>query len=416
MQNKNIIDRILLGTIVLLAALPFAQVFHLRLGGITLTAFEVLYFVIIVLVLFRVLMDGRIKRTALPFLLFSATIGLYYFISTFLYGRQTINVVNQLREYLPFFVGTILLAVGTTEKAEKYLRALVVAALWSSSTALIIHHFMPGVLAKMLPRSSEVVILTTVHGRLHWTNSGLVLFVVLAAILPRRQIHVNKWLIGMGLLLTTAGLINTINRTMVVALILFLGGYVLGEKQLVSVLRRSKKAIAVGAIAVVIILGLMSVFPKVNVLVKNRYFGSGAGVSHLLETGLMKERVPIYAQYGRSIKKHFPVGQGLGMPFHVRPDGKGVFTSDISFISFFLPFGLIGLILFIVFVHSLFGLIAKAREHFQERTIRVMRLFLIVSVIASLNLDLFSRNNFVIFASMLVLTLQNGRTIQNNEI
>lgn len=416
MQNKNNIDRIILGTIILLATLPFAQVFHLKLAGIILTAFELLYLVIILLILFRVLIDLRIKKTCIPFLLFVATIVLYLFISISIYGSQTMNVVNQLRQYLPFFIGTILLAVGTTVKAEKYLRLLVSAAIFSSATSLIIHHFMPIVLAKMLSASSEVVTLTTVHGRLYWTNSGLVFFVILMAMLLKREVHVNKAIISIALLFTIAGLLNTVNRTMVIALIFLLGGYVFGEKHMVSFIRRSKKAIALGIIAVLIIIGLMSVFPKVNFLIKNRYLGFGFGFAHLFETEITRERIPIYAQYERSIKKYFPVGQGLGSPFHIRWDGIGVYTSDISFMSFLLPFGLIGFILFFVFIYSLFRLISKAKDKINERTIRILKLFLIVSVIASLNIDLFSRNNFVIFTSMLVLTLQNGKNVQMNKI
>jgi hypothetical protein len=416
MQNKNSIDAIILGTVILLAALPFAQVFIINLAGIMLTAFELLYLVLIMLILFRVLMDGRIKKTCIPFLLFAATVVLYFFISISIYARQPLDVINQLREYLPFFIGTILLAVGTTATAEKYLRLLVIAAIFSSATALIIHHFMPGVLAKMLPPSSEVVTLATVHGRLYWTNSGLVFFVILMAMLPKREFPVNKVIIGIALLFTVAGLFNTVNRTMVIALILFLTGYVLGEKRVAPFIRRSKKAIALGITAVLIIFGLMSAFPKMNFLIKNRYLGSGYGFSHLFETAVTEERIPIYAQYEKSIKKYFPVGQGLGEPLHIRWDGRGVYTSDISLISFLLPFGLIGLILFVVFIYSLFRLISKAKTHYHDGVIRVLRSFLIISVIASLNIDLFSRNNFVIFSSMLVLALQNGKDAPADKI
>lgn len=404
-------DELILFTIIILAALPFSQIFHLEFAGIILNVFELIYLMLIILILFKFLMDGRIEETYLPFLLFIITVLVYFFISISVYDRQILDILNQLRHYFPFLIATILLAVGTFIKTERYLRLLVVASIFSSASALMIHHLMPGVLAKMLLSSRGLVALTTVHGRLFWTNSCLVFFIVLLFVLPKKEIHVNKAMMSIALLFTLAGLFNTLNRTMVIGLFLFLGGYVIFEKHVFSFIRRAKKIIGLSMIGIIIIIGLMSVSPKLNRIIEERYLRSSYQFEHMIENEVLTERFPIYKQYIESLKKYFPIGQGLGKPFHIRWDDKEVPVSDISFLSFLLPFGLIGLIIFFIFIYTLFRLIIRENNCMSEKGIRVIKLFFIIALIMSLNIDFFSRNNFVIFITMLFLTLQNDKSV-----
>lgn len=405
-MKPSSIDRIILGTIILLAALPFAQVFYLEIVGIMLDAFELLYLTLIMIILLKILIFGSIKKEFLPFLLFIVTIILYFIISVNIYGAKSIDIVNQLRHYLPFLIGTMLLVTRTIVKTEKYLRLLTFASIISSTTAMIIHHLMPELLADLLFSSEELVSITTIHGRLYWANACLVFFVTLSFMLTQRKIHVNKAIMSIALFLTFVGLVNTVNRTMIIGLVFLLVGYSFLEKHIILSIKRSKKAIGLGVIGALIIFGLMSVYPKVKYLIEKRYLRSG--YEQVYETALVKERFPIYAQYANSIKTYFPVGQGLGKPFHIRFNGIRVPITDISIISFLLPFGPLGLIVFCIFIYTLFRLVSRANNSISERAIRIFKLFLITSLIMSLNIDLFSRNNFVIFVTMLVLTLQNG--------
>jgi len=410
------LDRIILYTIIILAAFPFAQVFYLELGGAILDAFELLYLALIILILFRILARRRIKKTCLPFLLFINMIVLYFFISVNIYGAKSIDFINQLRHYQPFFIGTMLLATGTIVEKEKYLRLLIFASIISSTISLIFHYLTPGFLADLLYRSEELVSLTTIQGRLIWGNAGLTFFVIVVFMLPKKKTTVNKTIMWIAIFLTLVGLASSNNRTMIFALAFLLLGYVFLEKHIMSFIKRSRKAISLGIIAVLIIFILISVSPKIYFLMEKRYLGSGYRFKNVIEQSLIRERIPIYTQYLESIKAYFPLGQGLGKPFHIRRDGTRVPISDISIISFLLPLGLMGLIIFFLFIYSLFRLVSKSKSYIGEKEIRIVKLFLIISLIMSLNIDLFSRNNFVIFLSMFVLTLKNDSSYLRTRI
>ena len=406
-MQQNTIDRIILGTVALLAALPFAPVFYLKIAGVMLDAFELLYLVLAMLILFKILMVGRIKKTFLPFPLFIGTIIIYILISVTIFNVKVIDIVNQLRHYLPFLIGTMLLLTGTSVITERYLRVLIIASIFSSTTAMILYHLMPDLLAKMLSSSEEVVSITTIYGRLYWANATLFFFVLLSFMLPQKKIHVNKVIMIIALLLTFACLFNTLNRTMMIGLSLFLVGYIFLEKRITLSIKRAVKVMGIITLGILIIFGTMSFIPQVNSLIEKRYMLSGYGFDQVYETAIVMGRFPIYEQYANSIKTYFPIGQGLGRPFSIRPNGDEVPIADISVLSFLLPFGLLGLIAFCVFIYTLFRLVSMRNNCINERGIRIIKLFIIISLIISLNIDLFSRNNFVIFVTMFVLTLQN---------
>ena len=56
---------------------------------------------------------------------------------------------------------------------------------------MILYHLMPDLLAKMLSSSEELVLITTIYGRLYWANATLFFFVLLSFMLPQKKIHIN---------------------------------------------------------------------------------------------------------------------------------------------------------------------------------------------------------------------------------
>ncbi len=407
-MKRNVIDRTILGAVALLASFPFGQVFYFKIAGGILSAFEVIYLIIAMLILIKILTVGEIKKTFLPFLLFIVTITMCLFISVVVYNIPIIASLRQLRNYLPFLIGTMLLLTGTNVTTERYLCVLIIASIFSSTTALVMHYIMPDVLAKMLSSSEELVSITTTYGRLYWTNATLFFFVLLSFMLPQKEKYISKVIMSIALVLTFACLFNTLNRTMLIGLALFLVGYIFLEKRITLSIKRSIKVIGVGVLCVLIVFGAISFNPKVNHLAEKRYMGSGYGFDQVYEIAIVMGRFPIYEQYANSIKTYFPIGQGLGRPFSIRPNGDEVPITDISVLSFLLPFGLLGLIAFCVFIYTLFRLVSRAKNCISDRETHIIKLFLIISLIMSLNIDLFSRNNFVIFVTMFVLTLQNN--------
>jgi len=403
----NAIDKIIVCFIALLAVLPFHQVFYLQLGFITLNIFELIYLELGMLILAKILMVGKIKKRYIPFLFFLATVIIYISISIVLYGPSIIDSMNQLRRYLPFIVATMLLLTDVSITTERYLRTLVVATIFSSTVALTIHYLMPDMLEKMLSRSEWLVPITIVYGRLYWKNSTLTFFVLLFLLLPKKKRPVNKIVMTIALLLSFSALFNTVCRTLMIGLVVFIVGYVFLEKQIPLIFRRSAKIFVLAILGFLIFFSLVSINPKIFQLVEERYLGSGHGSKQVYETAIVKGRFYIYDQYARSIKTYFPIGQGLGKPFSIGKDGTKVPITDISIMAFLLPFGVLGLIVFCAFIYMLFRLASRGANFVGAKNVRLVKLLLVVSLIMSLNIDLYSRNNFVIYVTMLVLTLQN---------
>lgn len=407
-MQGNVIDRIILGAVTLLAALPFGQVFYFKIAGGVLSAFEVIYVILSMLIFIKILTVGKITKNFLAILVFTMTITMYLFISVVVYDMAISDFFRQLRNYFPFLIGAMLLLAGINLTTDRYLRALIIASIFSSTTAMVMYYIMPDVLAKMLSSSEKLVSMTTIHGRLYWANATLFFFVLLSFMLQQKEKYISKVIMSIAFVLTFACLFNTLNRTMMIGLALFVVGYIFLEKRITVSIKRSIKVISIGILCILIIFGIMSFNPKVNHLIEKRYIGSGYGVEQVYEAAVIIGRFPIYEQYINSIKTYFPVGQGLGRPFSIRQNGDGVPITDISIISFLLPFGLLGLILFCIFIYTLFRLVSRANNCISEREIHTIKLFLIISLVMSLNIDLFSRNNFVIYLTVLVLTLQNN--------
>ncbi|HOA80602.1 MAG TPA: O-antigen ligase family protein [Defluviitaleaceae bacterium] len=405
--QKNVIDNIIMGLIALLAALPFSQVYYMRLGFATISSFELIYISMITCIIIKILTRGAVKNTCLPFILFISALVIYLCISVH-YDVTIVDYVRHVRFYLPFIVATMLLLVGINITTERYLIVLTYMAILSSASALFLHYLTPSIRDEMLSLSEHLGLMTT-HGRLYWENAYLAFFVLLLFLLPRKLFDVNKSIIVISIILTFATLFNTLNRTLLVGYILFCICHILVYRRIRLLFNPFIKVAMLIILGSIIILILAHTNPRIAHLFEVRFLGQGYGLERIFETDLKIGRFPIYQQYLSSVRTHFPIGQGLGRPFHIKIDGTKVFITDVSFIAFLVPFGIFGLIIFCSFVFALYKTASDGEAFFDRKNIRIIKLFLIISLLMSLNYDLYSRNSFVIFVTILVLTLRNGR-------
>jgi len=394
------IDRLIFALVMLLAALPFQQILLVSIGPAMVNAFEIIYILLIVFLSFRILFIGC-TRYGLPLLLFCYILVFYALISFALHPNLGYQIINQVRISLPFIVALFLLFGGTTIPCNRILFGLSFAALLSSSFAMYFHFYNQEFLSAALSANKEVVDITVTWGRMYWPNALLLFFDLLALIYIKKPSVMTRVVLYLSTIVSAVAFFNTLNRTIIIGLFLFLVGSFAPNNSLKMLLSRIRKVLPV---AVALGLGVFVVMihdERVRRLVNLRYFGDGRGITAVFDTAL-RNRMGLYKEYLSSLLSHFPVGQGLGLPLSSQTGN--VYTTDISLLSFMLPYGIFGLAIFLIFLVCLYRLIQRI-PYAQLR--KSLLLLYLVSIVMSLNLDVFSRNNFVIFFVFLVMSSLN---------
>lgn len=392
--------------VAILVALPFGQIFHVKLGFITLNLFELILIAISVSLLALILLKGIRAPFAAPLLLFVAMAALYVVGSAALLSVNALSAVRQLRFFLPFFVATLLLATPLRIEFRPFLRVLLIAALLSSAAALLLHHVYPDIVQSSLSASQEVVEVVVQHGRLYWANA-LIAFLVVASVFIVQAGTAVQW---MALLLSSAALLNTASRTLGIGMLLF----VCACAFVVSNNSRGRVRIYLATTLIILVAigsftALAAFDPRVFDLFALRYLGQG-DVEVVYEQAVLVNRLVLYEQYWASLSTYFPLGQGLGIPIASHGTTE-LFTTDISILSFMLPFGVLGLLTLIAYLRALKRMIEEIDEpSLGCRHVKALTgLLLMFFVLVSLNFDVFSRNIAVVWFTSLVIAAHSTR-------
>jgi len=402
--KRSIFDQLILVLIVFLSALPFSQVFFLRLGFVTIDAYELIWIALCVVLTLKIVAAGKLKYPGV-LLSFLITSFIYIFYSALKYEITIGDCLRQLRFYMPFIVAWLLLASKTFVPFDKYSKWIISATIISSLSALFFSYVYPDFLRHALASSEEVTEIVLTHGRLYWTNSCLTFF--MALFLMAHNVDIPKRKVLLAFLISFAAMFNTFNRTVIIGMLLFMLGYLVSEKGLI---RKFKKLFLISGIillAVIVIILASHIDERIIKLIQLRYLGYG-DINNVYYHALEQRRYPLYAQYLYSLKEYFPLGQGLGRPFSIHFTGEPIYTSDISLISFVLPFGVFGFAIFSFFSYKLYSLIGSLKNTKWAKESHLIALMLTVFLLMSLNIDFFSRNNFVIYFVVLLLSLRNS--------
>ena len=404
------IDKMVLFLILLLATLPFAQVLHLNVGPAILNAYELIYLLLGFFLVSKMIITMK-GYHIYPFLFLSSVMIVWTLFSLATQEVNIMAIINQIRVYLPFIIATLLLFAGTRIRYEKYASYLVVATMLSASSALVIHHFVPGFLEQAFKASEEVIAITVVHGRLFWANALVLLIILTFMFLKYPNLSLPKVLQNMTLMVVLLAVLNTLNRTIIIGFFLLLLGIILVQRG-----RRIRNTLTVfylTAIGCGVMFFAFSIDARIQHLFELRFLGAGYGVEAIFERAVIIGRLDLYKEYLYRITNNFVFGQGLGLPFSMVA-GREVPIVDISLLAFVLPFGIFGLIMFASFIWKLFQVALNADIGINNT--RIIVVLLIVSTVVSLNIDLFSRNNFVIFLTYFLLTLKNISSKQTKTI
>lgn len=400
-QHRSfLLDKAVMLLLSILALIPFAQVLHLNLGFAIFDANELLLFFLLTIFILIVIERGIAKQHALYVLFVFSVFVLYSLYSIAILDVGITSLVRQIRFFLPFIVACVALLSRLYIDRYSLINILAYAISFSAFTAIVIHLFFTEFIIHAFSSSQEVSRIILEGGRMYW-GSGALAFFGLAALMIEKNKYKRYVLNFLVLIILTASLF-TQNRTMLAGLILF---YFCTQKY---VFNRSIKA----TLSIFILLVVSLVFfiylssDDMISLLQRRLFITDAS-DREFEDAFLIGRVSLYNQYLNAIQSSFPFGQGLGLPLSYGIfSGIPVFTTDISFVSFVLPFGLVGFILLFVFIFKIFNSFNKyAKVHAGDKSSKVFYFITLSATLVAFNVDIFSRNIFVVYLAVFAVLL-----------
>lgn len=335
-----------------------------------------------------------IRRQKSTFVLWIAVLFIAYSLVGYVASGDAAAVMSHAFTFAPFLIATLLLELRVGYSFNKALFALTVCGAVGAIAANVIHFFYPNVL-EMLLREEQDISGVIRLGRVTW--SGYVLVLPLVAQLGFLKVYAQKQraVVLACVPIVLLGALLTFNRTLLVALV------GLSVYLLVSM----RKQVRLKGIMLIGLLSLATSYfinwwsevnPSLLHLIDYRIIYFFAGTSDT--AGDVSTRMIWFGEYARRLVHSRFLGQGLGVPLSTYLETA--FWADTTLVSFLLPFGLPGLILFAGFIRRV-----HTRIQAQITDVQVQKLFVIVLLLAlvvSLNDDIWSHKNFPIYFVYLI--------------
>ncbi len=398
------IDSIVFSTFFLAIAMPFSRIVFLNLGIIQLTAFDCIYYLVICLLLMKIAFLGKI-RLAGTIALFSLTVTAYVCGSVAFGSASFHEALGQVRIYAPFAIAMLLLGVGTNADLRKFFRYTAVTTIISATLALILHYLFDLYVVRIYGDSHDTLDLSKV-ARMRWDNETALFFVVLYFIVRDDHSRINRFLAEFALLLGMVSSFITQNRTCLAGFIaLFVGSIFISNTR--QAVRRLGQFLGFFLLFGVAIGALLIADSRTRAVAYSRFLGGGGGAQTIYQNAVVIGRMSNYLQYWRSITEHFPWGQGFGLPYSTL--GVVAFpVSDISLMAFVLPLGVLGVVLFGLFIRALWRTTTRTSDKLPPVYGRATKLLIVVALLMSANMDIFSRDNFVVLLALLIMCAGNS--------
>lgn len=383
---KNALDKIIFMIFLIMIAFPYERAIFPVIGEINIKA--ILLAVILVLCILKFVL--RRKKDKYHLIGFVATVFILYFAASILLGADIERSMMQAFTYTPFLISCLLITTGTVVRYEMVAKGLVFAVTISGALASFIFYFNPSSLPSGLGSESALA-----WGRLPWRGSSNVI-AILGLILFTAISTIKKWPI---ILSATAALIVsllTFNRTSLLTIIFIISFWSIYTAYSKNI---SKLLVFYAVFFVSILVGL-SVFNFENILrnIEYRIFGFLGLTSDV--TQHIDDRMVLYSQYYEMFVNYFPLGAGFDVPFATYPEVSTY--SDVTLVSFVLPFGFFGLMMFLIYILKLWSLVnlVKSRSVLDDGL--GFKIVILVGIFASFNDDIWSHKEFSMVVSLLI--------------
>lgn len=309
-------------------------------------------------------------------------------------------VVKHAFSFAPFVVAFLLLELDVGTSFRGSLLALSAAAAIGAIMANVIQWFRPDLLGLVLKEEDDIAAVLT-WGRVSW--SGYVATLPLLAQLGFLNIYApaHRGLALVSISIILVGTVLTFNRTTLVAVVVLLGYLLVSRRRDIGLGGLVLLGVACAG-ASAFLSWWSQVNPNLMHLIEYRIFSFISGDVNV--AGDVSTRQGLYSEYLERLTHSLFLGQGLGVPLSTFL-GSAMWA-DVTFVSVAIPFGVFGIALFIAFLRRLY-----TRIQTRMREPRIQRLFVLVFVLAlavSLNDDIWTHKNFIIYFVFLVNSYCRG--------
>jgi len=381
----KLLERNILFSLVILASIPFSLAIHINIGVAKISIAEFFEIFILLNAIFLIMHNGISKEHGALLLIFVILIIFYSTLSITFNNATKNETLIQSRFYLPFLTATTLLAVKIRVNIQQSLIKISFGITLSAIIAVICHLFFRDLVVRLISADEQTVYVVETGGRMYWDTSSIVFFVIASFFISK-----FKNVFATSILIIFLGIILTQSRSLLIAFLLI---FVLSFLKTKGSSFRFIIPIIIGATSV--LLFFLVADDQMKSLLLTRF-----GVSDIeseYERAFLINRVLLYQQYISILVDTFPFGQGLGIPLGVNGAGIPVYTTDISMLSFFLPLGVFGLSLFMWFIWVNWSLFSRQKMLKNSFAANIFKLILSVTFLMSFNIDIFSRDIFVIY-------------------
>lgn len=376
------------------AFIPFAVVTNLKIGPMYINAEKLSLYLFFGVVCCSYFSVGMRKLGGYLFIYAVLLFVVYIIFGVVFLGARVPSVLRHAEFFLPFLTAVALMASRIKFDRDEFERVLFWIVVFSALVALFFYFVMPDVLQSKIGEFNEEVSDVFGAGRMYW--DGSVLSLVAIFIYFNNSHMQKKGGAVIGLVAILGAVLATQNRTLALACVVLVIYYMgIGFKAVFCML--------VAGIGLFVFFQYLP--DDAKALWSTRFFldGSAGEFERAFELG----RVVLYGQYFESIKENLIFGGGFGFPLsYVFLSSVPVYTSDISFVSFWVPLGLFGVALIFLFWRQVFSGIAALRPDVGRACSGNLMFLFFVCLLVSLNIDVFSRNVFVLAFVALIFNMK----------
>lgn len=304
--------------------------------------------------------------------------------------------ISHGRSYIPFVAALVIVSTPLRIGLDRSRKAVCAAALMSALSATYLFLLAPDV-ARALAGENDATASAEYSGRMLWTGGDAALLAPLVLLIRPLKLKALWWA---ALTAIAFALVLAQNRTLLAGYPLVVGAILWARSRSAKGLLIAAAALSVPSIAAMYLFFSFADDRSTEMLQQRLGL---LGASDEVDRSMIEGRVPIYLQYLDRAADCFLLGQGLGSPMSIRDNGLPIYLSDVSVVSFALPFGACGLVLLGLFVYAC--LCGVPTDSLDRPTATGLRSVIVVALIASLNLDVWSRNMFVVGLAFIIASI-----------
>lgn len=392
------IDWFALCNVLALIALPHYALLRLPVSTYTVWGPELIYGLLSATSVACIALRGKSIERILFGLFVAIVIAVYFVLSVAVLKHGLAPCMSQVRYFLPFIAASLLVNTDWNLKLSQVIKCVAIVCAASGMIAIILNLALPD-FYQTLHEDNAVINNMAAEGRMYWTPAAVALLVPIIFVVPMR------WFLRLLILIfVTSAVAMTQSRTLL---------FVFSGLTLVMIAHGSRshlKTFGFIAFALLLIAALLySIFDEQMIDGFMNRLGLNDTFSSAIETATIDSRGEVFNYYIYQLQSYKVLGGGFGRPLFILADQTPIFTSDVSILSFYFPMGLVGLCLLFTFWWICWKRIRAASRDLHVHRVAVgLQWVLCIACIVSLNLDIFSRNLFVVLLAFLIAILRSN--------